>query len=51
MLDVSSRLLTINGNRHGCPFRQRPTRRERVGLKGMDEVLDKLRAAAGAKRP
>lgn len=26
-------------------------RRERVGLKGMDEVLDKLRAAAGAKRP
>jgi hypothetical protein len=22
-------------------------RRERVGLKGMDEVLDKLRAAAG----
>ena len=25
-------------------------RRERVGLKGMDEVLDKLRAAAGAKR-
>lgn len=32
----------INGDR---------TRRERVGLKGMDEVLDKLRAAAGAKRP
>lgn len=27
------------------------SRRERVGLKGMDEVLDKLRAAAGAKRP
>ena len=27
------------------------TCRERVGLKGMDEVLDKLRAAAGAKRP
>ncbi|KAI9431850.1 hypothetical protein H4582DRAFT_2084304 [Lactarius indigo] len=26
-------------------------RRERVGLKGMDEVLDKLRAAAGAKCP
>ncbi len=25
-------------------------RRERVGLRGMDEVLDKLRAAAGAKR-
>jgi hypothetical protein len=27
------------------------SRRERIGLKGMDEVLDKLRAAAGAKRP
>jgi hypothetical protein len=27
------------------------SRRERVGLKGMDEVLDKLRAAAGARRP
>ena len=47
---VMARTPPVTALAHDPVMKGDRSRRERVGLKGMDEVLDKLRAA-GAKRP